>query len=232
MKRPLCLLAILLTAVVYLYLEFFSSVSAAGTPPETLLQHTSVVGRVSGKEFRKSFTGEYLPVIYIVPIGENTHESDMIQCYLASSDELLPSIGQYVEVTGKVKSFRSPTNPGEFDSRLYYSTLKIAYRLNDAEVLRSGGKANPYRELLFKLRIFLEKALDQSLNEEDAGVMKAMLLGDKAYMDREITDMYKSSGIMHILAVSGLHISLIGMGLYELLRIIQKSSVVSFQNVR
>ncbi len=218
MKRPLCLLAILLTAVVYLYLEFFSSVSAGKAPPETLSQHISVVGRVSGKEFRKSFSGEFLPVICIVPIGENARENNMIQCYLKSSGDVLPSIGQFVEVKGKVKNFQSPTNPGEFDSRLYYSTLKISYRLNEAEILRTGGKANPYRESLFTLKAFLEKSLDLVLDEKDAGVMKAMLLGDKAYMDVEIKDMYKSNGIMHILAVSGLHISLIGTGLYELFK--------------
>ena len=48
--------------------------------------------------------------------------------------------------------------------------------------------------------------------------MKAILLGDKAFMNEESKDLYKNNGIIHILAVSGLHISLLGMGLYELLR--------------
>jgi competence protein ComEC len=219
MKRPLCVLALIVTAVVYLYLEFFSSVNAGD---DTALgfsgRYVEVVGRVQNKEFKKSFDGGYLPVIYIVPTGENAAEFEKIQCYLESPDRPLPSIGQFVMVGGKAKPFSSPTNPGEFDSRLYYSTLKISYRISDASVLRVGGKANRYREDLFELRLFFEKALDKCLDERDAGVMKAMLLGDKAFMDEEVKDSYKSSGIMHVLAVSGLHISIIGMGLYELLR--------------
>ncbi len=218
MKRPLCLMAILLTAAVYLYLEFFSSVNEGINKPDHAGESISVVGRVMSKEFKKSFSGEYLPVIYIIPIGEANKGPWQVQCYLSSSDRGLPSIGQTVEVSGKVSVFPSPTNPGEFDSRLYYSTLKIAYRLNDAVIQRQDEREDSYRESLFKLRIFFEGALDKCLDEEDSSVMKAMLLGDKAFMDEEIKDMYKSSGIMHILAVSGLHISVIGMGIYELLR--------------
>ena len=211
-------MAILLTAAVYLYLEFFSSVNEGFTEPDLTGEHISVVGRVMSKEFKKSFSGEYLPVIYIIPIGTTNKDQWQVQCYLSSPDEGLACIGQTVEVMGKVSIFPKPTNPGEFDSRLYYSTLKISYRLSDAVILRKDQSVDQYRESLFKLRIFLEGALDKCLSREDSSVMKAMLLGDKAFMDDEIKDMYKSNGIMHILAVSGLHISVIGMGIYELLR--------------
>ncbi len=203
MKRPLCLLAILVTAAVYIYIELFASAQTGVLSPDSSGNYITIIGRVQGKEYKRNYDGAYAPVIYVAAADDSKGHSYKIQCYLSSPDSALPSIGEYVEIGGKVKSFSAPTNPGEFDSRLYYSTLKISYRLTNAEVLRRTGTADRYREALFKLRIFLEKALDASLKEEDSSIMKAMLLGDKAYMDEEIRDMYKSSGIMHILAVSG-----------------------------
>ena len=227
MKRPLCLLAILLSAAVCIYLEVFLSdiIGNMNAAPDGSYQ--TLIGRVQSKEVRRSYQGEFLPVIYIVPTEQTNKHSKLIQCYLESGDEALPAIGEYIQVSGKVKTFLAPTNPGEFDSRLYYSTLKISYRLTGVKILKTGGEPNRYREALYKIRRFLESSLDRALSEQDSAIMKAMLLGDKAFMDEETKDMYKDNGIMHILAVSGLHISLIGMGLYELLRKLRLNKVVT-----
>ncbi len=210
-------MAILLTAAVFIFLEIsLSDLTGRENLPGDKTT-ACVVGMVWQKEVRRDFGGGYLPVIYILPKNETNNDYCLIQCYLDSWDHL-PSIGECVEVSGRVKVFSSPTNPGEFDSRLYYSTLKISYRLTGGEVLKKGGKPDAYREGLYRIRVFLENALDRVLTPEDAGIMKAMLLGDKAFMDEEVKELYKNNGIMHILAVSGLHISIIGMGVYELLR--------------
>ncbi|MCR5669443.1 MAG: DNA internalization-related competence protein ComEC/Rec2 [Butyrivibrio sp.] len=174
-----------------------------------------LTGRISAKELRKDPDGKYLPVLYITPLEKSSGE---VQVYLSDEYSEIPSIGEYVCVEGKRKFFEGPRNPGEFDSRLYYLTLKISYRITNGSVIKKGGRANSYRERLFLIKCTLEKALDLSLSPQDAGVMKAMLLGDKAFMDEEIKELYKSNGIYHAVAISGLHISLIGMGLYKLLR--------------
>lgn len=62
------------------------------------------------------------------------------------------------------------------------------------------------------------EALDAVFRKEAAAVLKTMLLGDKSDLDGEVADLYREAGILHILAISGLHISILGMGLYELLR--------------
>lgn len=47
---------------------------------------------------------------------------------------------------------------------------------------------------------------------------EAILLGDKNNLDTEIKDLYAFSGIAHVLAISGLHISIIGIFIYNSLR--------------
>lgn len=51
----------------------------------------------------------------------------------------------------------------------------------------------------------------------DDGVLSAMLLGERGSGCRD-KSLYQRAGIAHVLAISGLHISLLGMGLYRLLR--------------
>lgn len=218
MKRPLCLMAILLTAIVYVYLEFFVSDYLKNPSEFTNDNQVQVIGIVERKEFRKDFEGDKALVIYLSPVNGNFGKNKYIQCYMSKEDAVEPCIGQYVKVSGKYKCFSSARNPGEFDSRLYYSTLKISYRIKNASIIATAGRTDFLKENLYRIRYHLEEVLDRNLNEDDAAIMKAVLLGDKAFMDDEVKELYQSAGIIHILAVSGLHISILGMGIYKLLR--------------
>ena len=111
------------------------------------------------------------------------------------------------------------TNPGQFDYSLYLKSLKITTeeeRKLLSENMVSGG--NALKNALGKVRESSGGILSALMPEPDSGIYKAMLLGDKTDMDAGVKNLYQESGIAHILAVSGLHISLIGAGIYHLLR--------------
>lgn len=219
MKRPLFIISLIITAIVYLYLEFFLSDYIIDYSKEDGSAE-QIVGIVDRKEYRVDYLGELSPVIYIIPVEnkEKLGKNKYIQCYMSKEDYEEPKIGEYILIKGKLKSFSGGRNPGEFDARLYYSSLKIAYRIKNAQIVKRAGKANFFYERLYVTRCYLERRLDSCLNSRDSSVMKAVLLGDKAFMDDEIKNLYKSAGIIHILAVSGLHISILGMGIYKLLK--------------
>jgi competence protein ComEC len=65
------------------------------------------------------------------------------------------------------------------------------------------------------------------LDAQDAGVLSAMLLGEKTGLAKELRSLYAQSGIAHILAISGLHISLIGAMTVRLLRRIGAARTIS-----
>lgn len=50
---------------------------------------------------------------------------------------------------------------------------------------------------------------DEILPPNESRILKAMLLGNKTFLSDEIVQIYKSTGIYHILAISGLHISIL-----------------------
>ncbi|MBO4913435.1 MAG: DNA internalization-related competence protein ComEC/Rec2 [Butyrivibrio sp.] len=220
MKRPLCPVALVITAIVFIYLRFFLTNYLYEIPDDQEKETGFVTGVVARKEARLSPSGENFNVIYVVPQNISIGKMKYIMCSLKEGDVYVPSVGEYVKITGKITPFKEVRNPGGFDSRLYYATLKIAFKIYNAEVVETDGREDFLRERLYELKMFFEKNLDNNpvLSDSDSAILKAMILGDKAFMDDDIKDMYKNSGIMHILAVSGLHISIIGMGLYKALR--------------
>lgn len=130
----------------------------------------------------------------------------------------LPGMGSLVMVRGGYRSFAHATNPGEFDAAEYYEILGQQGRILDCSLAAASGGYDRFREALYRVREYLSLLLDACYDEADASVMKAMLLGEKGTLDAGIKELYRAGGIVHILAVSGLHLSVIGMGLHKLFR--------------
>ncbi len=139
-----------------------------------------------------------------------------VLCYMADGEEA--KMGSRVCVSGKFRVFSSATNPGEFDSQSYYETLRLQARLTGTVNLSESSTYNRYREELWQFREYLGLLIDHTYSEKDASVMKAMLLGEKGLLESETKQLYQANGIIHILSISGLHISLLGMGLYRMLK--------------
>ena len=129
----------------------------------------------------------------------------------------IPAIGQEVTVTGTICFFRGAPNPGNFDQKFYYQKQGIHAKLEDAVLLSAAGRGG-LREMLWQLKEASAGLICRYLAPEEAGVLCAMLLGEKRFLEEEIQELYQKSGIGHLLATSGLHASFLGLGLYEILR--------------
>jgi competence protein ComEC len=66
------------------------------------------------------------------------------------------------------------------------------------------------------LRMTIRDFIDQTLTPSQAGIYKALLIGDRSGIDKRRLEAFKTSGTMHILAISGLHISLVATALFLL----------------
>ena len=127
-------------------------------------------------------------------------------------------IGNQVQVTGICQYFSRAENDGGFDAEKYYASKNIVMLLKKAKVERRKKTVDWLGE---GCRILKEKAgsvLRKSLSSEEAGVMESLLLGEKSGLDGEIRELYQKNGIIHVLAISGLHVSVIGMSLFHFLR--------------
>lgn len=129
-----------------------------------------------------------------------------------------PRIGALVQIRGQFSYFSQARNPGEFDSAEYYRISGIGGTLKKAELLEESREYSVMKESLWQLQDFWKKRLYRLFPGKEASILCTMLLGDKTSLDSELKELYKRNGIVHILSISGLHITMIGMGIYKLLR--------------
>lgn len=147
---------------------------------------------------------------------------------LLSDGNLSGKIGQTVTVNGKFCLFEGKTNPGQFDMRKYYLSKGIILKGTSCRIVSKEGRENCFSELLRTVRKYLMKKLDEALNEGDAGLMKAILLADKSDVEADTKELYQTAGASHILAISGLHISLLGAGILFLLQWLPISKTATY----
>lgn len=125
--------------------------------------------------------------------------------------------GMLVRVQGKLEEIQGKRNPGEFDSRQYYACQHIYYVMKKAVIKEKSSSYSVYGQFLVDLQQYLGDILCQAAGKEGE-VLKAIVLGDKTGLEDETKLRYQMGGILHILAISGLHISILGMGFYRMLK--------------
>lgn len=195
-------------------------------------EHITVTGRVSGKD-TKSFSIEsvlrlseeqtesisehlFQQLSYAAVSRQTIPMDENLICEYDSPDAIL--LGSIVVVQGKFSAYSEATNPGEFDVSEYYHSLGVGGKLSDVTVLACSRKYSRWREVLWQLREDYKARLYRVFPPKEASVLTAMLLGDKEKLDKGIKELYRQNGIIHILSISGLHITMIGMSIYRLLR--------------
>lgn len=130
-------------------------------------------------------------------------------------------IGCRLTVTGRIGLFSGASNPGEFDYQFYQASKRILFAVRDTGVIAREGSADPFLNGLTRMRNDCAEIFTHFLPEADAGIFKAMLLGDRTGVSEEDSRLFQQSGTAHILAISGLHISLIGVSVYQLLQMLR-----------
>lgn len=151
-------------------------------------------------------------------------------CYIKWDDEVMPcndilvytsddqlSIGRIHKIIGKFNMFQAARNEGNFDSNQYYQSLKIDFSVKAEEIYLLEDAWN-LRNALLEVRERVSLVYQTYLSNEAAGFYQAMLLGEKEGLDENLKALFLIGGISHILAISGMHVSILGRGLYQGLR--------------
>lgn len=210
-KRPL-LLAFLLAAFLILML------GERGLPtsrqPELsdgkTVTLTGIVEEIAEKENSRQIR---LSHIYL-----SSDLSYQRQVLVYENQQTTLKIGYKVKAAGSYAPLEEASNPGQFDQKAYYEARGIGMVLKKAKLTVIEAKENIFFQKLYELRSFWAQNLEKITGKEEAALLKAMLLGEKSSLKKEQKELYQSGGISHILAISGLHISLVGMLLYRFLR--------------
>lgn len=132
------------------------------------------------------------------------------QISLSTRDDLPIRGGDEVLIQTELSTFQSPSVPDQFDYGEYFNNKGYTYQafIRSNQVLKVG-EFKSLVQYVVGLRAYLLKNLEATLDEsEESKIIRALVIGDKGGISFETKDKYATAGIMHILAVSGLHVGI------------------------
>lgn len=116
-------------------------------------------------------------------------------------------------------------NPGAFDYPAYLASQGIFLEGWTQEPVEALATPHGSRILaaVFRVRALLLQRIDAAMPAAEAGLLKATVLGDRSGLTPEMNRAFLDSGTFHILAISGLNVSLLAGGLFAMLRLARAS---------
>ena len=226
MRRPLFMACLCLVIVI----TIMKILTGAGTGGDAVLPPDGSPVRITGRIDTRTSEVIILQCISLIHKDQTYSYSGKLQCELdnmktamitagaVTGEEESLKIGQQIILEGTFSHFATATNPGEFDVQRYYAAKGIGGRVRQSQILAVGEKYSFLREKLYGFRQVLHDRLAEVFPAKEASVMQTLLLGEKEELDAEVKALYQKNGIAHILSISGLHITLLGMGVYRLLK--------------
>lgn len=181
-------------------------------------ERVRVCGKITKSEEKSTGIYYYLENAYVS--GKNNQISNVNIILYVKDDKIEGITGEMIDTYAKYDSYKSARNKGGFNERKYYYELGIAGRFikeSDDETFIIS-KRDIVSIGLYRLKCHCINILDKITSVKYSGIYKGILLGDKSDIESDTRSLYKMAGISHLLAISGLHISLIGYFVYRTLR--------------
>ncbi len=155
-------------------------------------------------------------VVKVVRMNERAASGHLL--VVGTKLEVIPHL-HYLRLNGRPEGIEGPKNPSAFDFRTYCKRLGFSYKLKPTYEPTLLIKENGLNLLarIHTLRAGLLEKLDQYLSDERlSAVAKAMLLGDRTALRGDLKESYQDAGIIHVLAISGLHLGIVYLALLSL----------------
>ncbi|ASQ90191.1 hypothetical protein CHL67_03925 [Prosthecochloris sp. GSB1] len=181
-----------------------------------------VYGKVASrpKQYEKG-AGWTMEVKEVFEKGKTSSASGRIRVFLrlGHGERRLPETGDMVRLKGRPELIEGAENPGDFDPREFYRMQGV-----HAELFCAGPRqmidygvdgGDPFEFWIVRpVRRYLDASLDALLPAgQEREFFKGLLLGSRDRLDPEVYRSFRTTGTAHVLAISGLHVGLIAVGL-------------------
>jgi len=122
------------------------------------------------------------------------------------------SLGDNIKIKYEENIIESPSLPGEFNYKKYLYSKKIYKSIKVTKVENVYSNMN----ILYKIKNRMLSRIEKM--PKSKGYLYSLIFGDNSYINEKVLKSYRSNGISHLFAISGLHISIFTGLLYKLLR--------------
>ena len=182
-------------------------------------QTLKVVGTIRDEPQTKIFPNEMTQQRFIVEVssaGKNPASGAIILTSYYKADENLKSarIGDKITAEGKIKFITNYKNPGQIDTVTRLKSDGITARMSagkgGVEIEQVEGSLwIKFLRTVAAIREHYKESMAGVMSSEDAAAIFAMLFGGYAGLNPELVEEFVTTGIVHILSVSGSHMSLL-----------------------
>ena len=219
-RRPLMSLCVLIITVLALIRA--AGLTLVPLPPDVVSAkkwtNTSdpvrITGFVAESEVREDYS--YL-ILKRAVLSADAHMYELNKVRVTLKNPQHFAVGSFLCAKGILREPEPASNEGQFDRKTYYRMLGIYYTMGNADTEILDPRADPLRETLRQIRMLLRERIEEVFPSRTAGVMSAMLVGDRSLMETEDSDRFRMAGVSHVLVISGLHITMMGEVFYRIL---------------
>jgi competence protein ComEC len=133
-----------------------------------------------------------------------------------------PQYGDILYIKGKLRPPEPPKNLGEFDYKRYLRYRQVFYTVyaKDTACEKQGSRIDNYfKHISYKVKNRLLEIIYTSVPKAEADILNGLMLGNQRVIPDDVYDRFKITGTVHILAVSGMNVGLIGIFIFLVLKI-------------
>lgn len=193
--------AVVILCALTLALWRVSVIHALPTPSDTAELKT-VLGIVQRSERRDD---RYSLVVKVMSKKSELEAKNMCTIILASvSENYRFSFGDKITIHGSFEAL----DDSSYSNYLRSQGVTCTVTRPSIKMMGKGSSWHPLRALE-KARVFTERTITQMLPEPDASLVIGLLTGSRGMIPKNLQDDFRTSGLTHILAISGYNITMI-----------------------
>lgn len=133
--------------------------------------------------------------------------------------------GDAVEVSGPIETPQPfETDTGHmFDYAGYLQVQGVSAMISNAVLMRDMPRGFSVQGRLFNIKHSFERSLERLFPEPDNSLLEGVLLGERRGIPKDLNNEFVSSGLVHVVVLSGYNISVVSAGVFELLRFLPRT---------
>ena len=151
-------------------------------------------------------------------------------------DSLQPSLhyGDKILINKNLQHIKNSGNPGAFNYQRYaafQATFHNVFLKQKDWVKLEEKNVNPFKQFIFTSREYVLSILQKNIpaSKDELGIAEALLIGYTNDLDKDLVQAYSNTGVVHIIAISGMHLALIYgllVWLFARIPLINKSKII------
>ena len=205
-KQVICFMAI--SSIISNTILIFQEKRYENLYPE---ENISVEGIVVSNQEEREYKNRYKLNVLTVNSSDKYQSTQM---YIEVKKDISFQYGDKVMLQGEFRKGSEQRNTGGFDYQLYLKSIHIYGTLKVENYKKiSSDNANWFEKSMNDIKLVITQNIENLLEEQEQQIVKGFILGDTTALDEELKEKFQIANISHVLAVSGMHIVYIVIGI-------------------